>query len=91
MEGVRRALLRGAYVEERRRSHLDFEKGTDVAAVGTHGGRRWKPWSTSRPVFIVSKGADAAVWEDLKDIRPPMYDETPPTWTASWRSWTIGG
>ena len=23
---------------------------------------------------MVSKAADAAVWEDLKDIKPPMYD-----------------
>ena len=42
-------------------------------------------------VFMVSKAADAAVWEDLKDIRPPVYDGTPSTSTASWRSWTIGG
>ena len=26
---------------------------------------------------MVSKAADAAVWEDLKDIRPPMYDGNP--------------
>ena len=25
----------------------------------------------------VSKAADGAVWEDLKDIRPPMYDGNP--------------
>ena len=29
---------------------------------------------TSRPACVISKAADAAVWEDLKDIRPPMYD-----------------
>ena len=49
----------------------------DVAAVGTGGGRRWEPRSSSRPAFMVSKAADAAVWEDLKDIRPPMYDGNP--------------
>ena len=27
---------------------------------------------------MVSKAADAAVWEDLKDIKPPMYDGNPP-------------
>ena len=26
---------------------------------------------------MVSKAADAVVWEDLKDIRPPMYDGNP--------------
>ena len=26
---------------------------------------------------MVSKVADAAVWEDLKDIKPPMYDGNP--------------
>ena len=26
---------------------------------------------------MVSKAADRAVWEDLKDIRPPMYDGNP--------------
>ena len=26
---------------------------------------------------MVSKAADAAVWEDLKDIKPPMYDGNP--------------
>ena len=26
---------------------------------------------------MVSKAADAAVWEDLKDIKPPMYDSNP--------------
>ena len=71
MEGVRRAVLGGAYVEEPRRGHLDFEEEMDVATVGTHGGRRWEPRSTSRPAFVVSKAAGAAVWEYLKAIRPP--------------------
>ena len=26
---------------------------------------------------MVSRAADAAVWEDLKDIKPPMYDGNP--------------
>ena len=49
----------------------------DLAVFGTHGGRRWEPRSTSRPAFMVSKAADAAVCEDLKDIRPSMYDRNP--------------
>ena len=48
-----------------------------VASVGVRGGRRWEPWSTSRPAFMVSKAANAAVWEDLKDIKPPTYNGTP--------------
>ena len=48
-----------------------------MAAVGVRGGRRWEPRSTSRPAFMVSKAADAAVWEDLKDIKPPTYDGNP--------------
>ena len=41
------------------------------------GGRRWEPRSTLRPAFMVSKATDAAVWEDLKDIKPPTYDGNP--------------
>ena len=52
-------------------------RGLEVAAVGVCGGRRWEPRSTSRPAFMVSKAADAAVWEDLKDIKPPTYDGNP--------------
>ena len=37
----------------------------------------WEPQSTSRPVFMVSKAAGASLWEELKDIRPPMYDGNP--------------
>ena len=48
-----------------------------MAAVGVRGRGRWEPLSTSRPAFMVSKAADAAVWEDLKDIKPPMYDGNP--------------
>ena len=48
-----------------------------MAAVGVRGRGRWEPRSTSRPAFMVSKAADAAVWEDLKDIKPPMYDGNP--------------
>ena len=69
-EGVRRRVLGGAYVEEPWCSCLHFDEEIDVAAVGTHGRRRWEPQSTLRPLFMVSKAADAAVWEDLKDIRP---------------------
>ena len=50
-----------------------------MAAVGVRGRGRWEPRSTSRPAFMVSKSADAAVWEDLKDIKPPMYDGNPLT------------
>ena len=71
MEGVRREHLGSAYMEEPRRSHMDTAEEMQVAAVGVCGGRRWEPRSTSRPAFMVSKAADAAVWEDLKGIKPP--------------------
>ena len=77
MEGVRREHLGSAYMEEPRRSHMDTAEEMEVAAVGVRGGRRWEPRSTSRPAFMVSKAADAAVWEDLKDIKPPTYDGNP--------------
>ena len=59
--GVRRGALRRAYVEEPRCSCLDFEEDMDLAALGDHWGRHWKPRSTSRLAFVVSKAADAAV------------------------------
>ena len=77
MEGVLREHLASAYNEEPRRSHMDTAEEMEVAAVGVRGGCRWEPWSTSRPAFMVSKAADAAVWEDLKDIKPPTYDGNP--------------
>ena len=77
MEGVQREHLGSAYMEEPRRSHRDSVEEMEVAAVGVRGGRRWESRSTSRPAFIVSKAADATVWEDLKDIKPPMYDGNP--------------
>ena len=77
MEGVRREHLGSAYTEEPRRSHTDIGEEMEVAAVGVCGRGRWEPLSTSRPAFMVSKAADAAVWEDLKDIKPPMYDGNP--------------
>ena len=77
MEGVRREHLGSAYMEEPRRSHTNTVEEMEVAAVGVRGGRRWEPRSTSRPAFMVSKAADAAVWEDLKDIKPPTYDGNP--------------
>ena len=77
MEGVRREHLGSAYMEEPRRSHRDSMEEMDAAAVGVRGRGRWEPRSTSRPAFMVSKAADAAVWEDLKDIKPPMYDGNP--------------
>ena len=77
MEGVRREHLGSAYMEEPRRSHRDSMEEMDVAAVRVRGRGRWEPRSTSRPAFMVSKAADAAVWEDLKDIKPPMYDGNP--------------
>ena len=73
MERVRREHPGSAYMEEPRRSHTDTGEEMEVAAVGV----RWEPRSTSRPAFMVSKGADAAVWEDLKDIKPLMYDGNP--------------
>ena len=77
MEGVRREHLCSAYMEEPRRSHRDSVEEMEVAAVGVRGRGRWERRSTSRPAFMVSKAADAAVWEDLKDIKPPMYDGNP--------------
>ena len=71
MVGVRREHLGSAYMEEPRRSHMHTVGEMEVAAVGFRGGRRWEPQSTSRPAFMVSKAADAAMWEDLKDINPP--------------------
>ena len=56
---------------------MDTAEEMEVTAVGVRGGRRWEPRSTSRPAFMVSKPADAAVWEDLKDIKPPTYDGNP--------------
>ena len=77
MEGVRREHLGSAYVEEPRPGHADTGEEMELAAVGVRGRGRWEPRSTSRPAFMVSKAADAAVWEDLKDIKPPMYDGNP--------------
>ena len=77
MEGLRREHLGSAYMEEPRCSHMDTAEEMEVAAVEVRGGRRWEPRSTSRPAFMVSKAADAAVWEDLKDIKPPTYDGNP--------------
>ena len=39
MEGVRRGVLGGAYLEEPRCSCVDIEEEMDVAAVESHGGR----------------------------------------------------
>ena len=78
MEGVRREHLGSAYIESPRRSHLETVEEMKVAAVAVRRGRPWKPRATSRPAFMVSKAADAAVWEDLKDIKPPTYDGNPP-------------
>ena len=91
MEGVRRERLGSAYMEEPQRSHRDSMEEMDVAAVGVRGRGRWEPRSTSRPAFMVSMAADAAVSEDLKDIKPPMYDSNPLNLDRFWRSWTIGG
>ena len=64
-------------MEEPRRSHMDTVEGMEVAAVRVRWARRWEPRSTSRPAFLVSKAADAAVWEDPKDIKPLRYDGNP--------------
>ena len=77
MKGVRREHLGSAYMEEPRRSHRDSMEDMDVAAMGVPGRGRWEPRSTWRPAFMVSKAADAALWEDLKDIKPPMYEGNP--------------
>ena len=77
MDAVRREHFGSAYAEKPRRSHRGSMEEMDMAAVGVRGRGRWEPRSTSRPAFMVSKAADAAVWEDLKDIKPPMYDGNP--------------
>ena len=77
MEGVRREHLGSAYMEEPRRSPIDTAEEMELAAVGVRGGRQWEPRWTSRPAFMVSKAADAAVWEDLKDIKSPTYEGNP--------------
>ena len=64
-------------MEEPRRSHMDGAEEMEVAVVGVRGGHQWEPRSTSRPAFMVSKAAAAAMWEDLKDIKPPTYDGNP--------------
>ena len=53
-------------MEEPRLSHMVTAEEMEVAAVGVPRGRRWEPRSTSRPAFMVSKAADAAVLEDSK-------------------------
>ena len=64
-------------MEEPRRGHMDTAEEMEVAAVGVRGRGRWEPRSTWRQAFMVSKAADAAMWEDLKDIKPPTYDGNP--------------
>ena len=48
-----------------------------LAGVGTHGGLPLEPRLSSRLGFMVSKATDADVWEDLKHVRPPIYDGKP--------------
>ena len=78
MEGVRREHLGSAYMEEPWRGHADTGEEMEVAAMGVRARGRWEPRSTSRPAFMVSKAADAAVWEDLKDNKPPHVRWQPP-------------
>ena len=66
MEGVRQAVLGGAYIEEPRRSRLNIEEYMAVTAMGTHRRCQWTPRSTSGPAFMVSKATDATVWNVLK-------------------------
>ena len=61
-------------MEKPRHSRVDIEEEMEAAPVGTHRGRGWEPLLTSQPAFMVSNAAEAAVWEHLKDMRPPMYD-----------------
>ena len=77
MERVKGEHLASAYMEEPRRSHMDTAEEKEVAAAGVRGGRRSEPRSTSPPAFMVSKAADAAVWEDVKDVKLPTYDGNP--------------
>ena len=77
MDRVQRQHLGSAYMEEPRHGHMDTAEELEVADVGVRGGRRWEPRPTSRPAFMVSKAADATVWEDPKDIKTPTYDGNP--------------
>ena len=78
MERVRREHFGSAYVEEPRRSHRDSMEGDGRGGRGSPWAR---PMGTSgRPRGRRSwslRAADATVWEDLKDIKPPMYDGNP--------------
>ena len=77
MEGVRRGVLGGAYVEELRRSLLDIKEERRVAAMGTQGdaagnlarprGRRsWSPKMRTLPYGKTSRTSG-----------PPCTIETP--------------
>ena len=76
MDGVRHGLLGDAYVPSQARHSSDDADEMDVRAVGVGGGCRWEPrprtWEPRRPAFLMCKTAEGAVWEDLKDIRPPQ-------------------
>ena len=71
MEVVRCGVLRGAYMEKPWRSSVDIGVEMDVAAVGTHGGRQWDPRLSLKLASMLSRPADAAMWEHLKDIWLP--------------------
>ena len=77
MEVVSRGVLGGAYAGEPRRCREDIGELMDVAPVGTHGRQQWEPPSSWGLAFMVSMAADAAVWQDLKDMRSPMYHGNP--------------
>ena len=85
MEGVCGGVLGRPYVEEPQRTRLDFEDEMDIAAVGTHGRRRWEPRSTSGLAIMVSKAADAADGRTRRTSGPPCALGIPSTSTASWR------
>ena len=57
----RGGLVRSTLLCEEKGRHGDSMEEMDVAAVGVRGRGRWEPRSTSRPAFMVSKAADAAV------------------------------
>ena len=78
MDAVRREHFGSAYVEEPRRSHRDSMEEMERGGRGSPWAR---PMGTSVDLAAGVHGPlrprTPAVWEDLKDIKPPMYDGNP--------------
>ena len=58
------------------RAGVDIEE-MHISAVGTGRPSRCEPMLSSFPAFMVSKAANAAVWEDLKDTRTQLNEGNP--------------